>query len=475
MVVMKRSVVAALIAGTALMTAGVGNLVQPPVLAAVLDGFSINTQDKAVTVTLYTDQRTTYTTENNGKQFAIILPDAKLSPAQMNNGLPVVIDNKNRFIGRAVPTEDGRVKIILPNLPADDYSVSIQQKRPGQASTPAPALRPHGITTTSDETPFEQAAARLPQATKPIQSAEKTSAAPASGLRLSPPPSITAGSGTVWNPYVVKAPSVPAIGNSPYSQYKPVYNPPRKRHIPPPISDVPINTVSMAESTNEVDAPTFRANPMAALPFGGTMPTVNVPDSLANLHKLPTNLAQMPFDNLKGLAQESPFIPTHLLPPKVQPSPKAATPPGSSPFSGLKEAILALPQWLLITAAVFLSGIGVFTLIGGLVLLRILFSHARPGTAFNGMPQPAIILPPGFQFAGADGLTENKSPYATQPQAPERPTFQDTVSINALDYLKHSADNVSQAVHNTVLVKFPGPRKPNRRSARPRVPAYGRS
>lgn len=476
---MKRSLILPAIAGLVVTVVGTGLLNQNPAMATVLQGFSINTQDKAVTITLTTDQRAQYTTETQGKQFAIILPNTQLSQEQVNSGLPVVIDNKNNIIGRAVPTDDGKVKIILPNLSASDYSVSIQQKRPGQTLAPTNVTRPRDVSAAPATTSFEQIASSFP---KPASSSNLgTITAPdnsigknASGnsvVRLSSAPlaPINGGNGTVWNPYVVKIPQQPQrFASSPYSNYRPVTESPRAnvRQLLAPGYNEPVNTISVSETRqpSSFNNPDFNAAPAPPPPFNGLgtiTTTTGTPGAnggtLSNLKKIPVDLAQIPYDNLRGLAQETPFIPVNLIPPsQTQPAAKAA--PKTNPFAELKDAILGLPKWLLITMAVFLGGMGIFTLVGGLVLLRILFSKA---SQFNGQPQqaatPGFFIPPGLSLsmdANGQPVWEPK-PFATQPEIPQKVTFQDTASVNAMDYLKDTADNVSQAVHNAVLIKFP--------------------
>lgn len=105
--------------------------------AAELDGFDINTTGRSVTVTLFTSQDSPYTVQQLDRQFSITLPNTSLSENQLAQGMPVVIDNKNQFIGRAVTSgsKNGKrsVKVILPNLPENKYKVKVIQKRPGQA------------------------------------------------------------------------------------------------------------------------------------------------------------------------------------------------------------------------------------------------------------------------------------------------------------------------------------------------------
>jgi hypothetical protein len=454
-----------------LTVAGLGLKQPEPAFGTTLDGFAINTEDKAVTVTLYTDQRAQYTTETQGRQFAIVLPNTQLSPEQMSNGLPVVIDNKNRFIGRAVPTEDGKVKIILPNLPASEYAVSVQQKRLGQASAaPAGVTKPHAAIGPKAEGNFEKVVESFPRpaiaAKPPIQPANNSrSGNEGTAIRLSSGPSRSSTmqpsqGGTVWNPYVIKAPSVPQISDSSYSRYKPVYRhrtrytpqQPVPQQAPSATREEPVNIFSLMDSQQQTAQAPFIAQP-PALSTPPNPPADTPKDPLWFLHSLaPANPSLMPSDDLKGLAQESPFIPTIALAKAASKAPSAEKSMAEhSVLRELKDAILGLPHWLLLTLSLFLGGMGVFTLIGGLVLLRILFSQSKPNI------QPTFILSPGAQFIPVDAngqpMTELfKSAYATEPP---RPAFKDTTTINALDYLKDSPSNIPKAVQNSVLLKFP--------------------
>ncbi len=481
---MKKAVVFVAAGGLLLSGIGLGPHVPASAFSAELDGFAINTQDKAVTITLYTDQRVPYTTEHQGKQFTIILPETQLSQQQVNNGLPVVIDNKNRFIGRAVPTEDGKVKIILPNLPANDYAVSIQQKRPGQTapaavSNSAPAaesIKPRPAVNPSTGGNFEQVAANFPKPARHGKVANRSANLKPAAIRLSPTPhkvasSAVSGNGSVWNPYVVKTPSVPAIGNSTYSNYQPVpaY---QQNHAAPSQAfqpGTPINTVSVAES-------------MANNPTLGVRQPAPMKDPLWYLHSLPpATHGNLPAETLTGPAA------TETQPSQVsQKTPATANTTPASPklTLGLKEAITALPKWLLITLAVFLGGIGIFTSIGGLVLLRVLFSQAKQ----QFMPQ--ALFTPGMQQPMATGNdiqgqqpnhTHGKPGYATHPNGMSPLGFQDTAAVSSMDFLKESPGNIAQAVQNAVLVKFPSHKKHRsglrRSAAAPRktgtAPAYG--
>lgn len=476
-------------AGLTAIIAGAGLLWCNPVLSATLDGFSIDTQDKAVTVTLFTDQRVPYSTETQGKQFTIVLPNVQLSPSQLDNGLPVVIDNKNRFIGRAVPTDDGQVKIILPNLPAEEYAISIQQKQgaavaratgskiapnPVKASKPAPepirvrpieaalpAIKPRpAVSTNTDSHVFEQVAARFQKRA----AAHAAQIAQTPTLRLSPRSIQSSGTGnsTIWNPYVVRNDAAknearPSTVSSPSIQ-----------------PAEPISTVSVADSL-----PQARQSAPAI-------------DPLWYLHAVPPvnpSLLLPPADNLQGLAKAATTSVENASPAPSQTSTAQAATPPARPLHTLKEAFLSLPKWLLITVGLFFGGLGLFGLIGGLVLLKILFSQVQsslqptqPTFIWADAPKatvpqsvmpktaPTPVIPRANPNRNSSRPTKNR--YASQPVASQgfyanqTPLFEDTSAINTMDYLKRSANNVSEAVHNTALLKFPRTRQTSKNPVR---------
>lgn len=407
-----------------------------PASGAELDGFAINTQDKSVTVTLFTDQRATYTTEHEGKQFTITLPDTQLSKEQLNNGLPVVIDNKNRFIGRAVPGEDGKVKIILPNLPANEYSVSIQQKRQGQgsaaASKPTESLTPRPAVKAEPESHFEKVAASFP---KPAEKPATTS----NRLKLSPAPTKTNRSG-IWNPYVYRPADFQKTVSKPAGQ--------TAKKQAAPLTE-PVSTVSVAESVHQT--------------FGDSNSRQNGGDPLWYLHSLPpgdeTGLLE---DNLQGPAAQ--LLPLGQNPlANVKPVGEKPAPSEIKELAAeIRNGFQALPQWLIVTAAIFLGGIGLFSLIGGFVLLKILFSQRQLlGNALQ--PTPTIVPLYATPDAGLDlmtGTQNAKSGYSSRPSYGQTSLkFEDKASIQALDYLKNGSSSVTQAVYNTTLVKFPASSK----------------
>lgn len=418
-----------------------------PAWCAVLDGFSINTQDKAVTVTLYTDQRTAYTTETQGRQFTIVLPNAQLAPSQVEEGLPVVIDNKNRFIGRAVPTDDGQVKIILPNLPAEEFTVSIQQQtktaRPTETPTtttassvkPAkkpiaaiPAIKPRPAILETDEQAFERVTAKFQQK-KTASATPRRNPEPGRGLRLSSAKSASAGS-TIWNPYVVRNQPTEVTAEAQQNS---------AATTRPATSGEPVSAISLAETPARPSAPPV--------------------DPLWYLHSLPPaeGLNTLLSDDLQGMAKAATQSAEPSKPKQAQAQPQPAP---ERPIHELKAMIKKLPAWLWITLGIFFSGLGLFGLIGAAVLLKVLFIQAKPQAM-----QPAFVMaqpmPVGLPDAPARPTAapvQSKPAYASTPR---QVLFQDTSSINALDYLKNNARSVSEAVQNSTLLRFPHTRRAN--------------
>jgi len=458
MIDMKRAVVFVVMGGLSLTGAALlGGFNHNPANAAELNGFAINTQDKdkAVTITLFTDQRVPYATEHHGKQFTIVLPNTQISPEQMSNGLPVVVDNKNHFIGRAVPAEDGKVRIILPNLPASDYAVSIQQRRAVVKNLGDTAAKPRSATSLSNSNVFEQVVANIPKAKSGPRIAAKTTAAANAEspvLRLSSPehhaehPLIERGPNTrnmIWNPYATRAPKA-VVAHEETTASKPSaaqVDPIHLTHVVPQASSLPFQGQPMPQMT---------ANSSSGAP---------AQDPLWYLHSLPPgNPNAIPNADLKTLAAQDAQLQAATKPASAAQAKPATPAPQPSYIHGLlkelKASFKSIPQWILITIAVFLGGVGVFTLFGGLVLLKILFERTRP----QALTQPILVMENPGNTATPEPSTASKpdkSPYATRPGH----SFEDKSSISALDYLKGSPDSVATAVHNTTLLKFPTHRK----------------
>ena len=458
--------------------------------ATQLDGFAINTHDKSVTVTLYTDQHASYTTESIGRQFTIVLSDVQLSKRQTEEGLPVVIDDKNRFIGRAVPTADGKVKIILPNLPANEYSVSIQQQSfhaapDREAADPRfvastskamsqPHIKPRSAVKLNTGTQFEKMTALNPE---PVNST-KFSVTRVSSSRVPAEPVESDGFGdkshhTIWNPYVVKR-----SGETPL-----VSHPMRLATASSPVDFTTAPSEQAVSDWNALAAAQARVeqlnrDPLAYLHAVPPMAFNAIPPQFPVL----TNNVPHPASIVPALASKSPVgsapdtkakplvtgsaLKQQAVSSQLQPSPVQ---------SGLSST---LPRWLWLTLALFLAlflgGIGLFCLIGALSLLRLVFIRELPAStkavaavsSSNALPFPNFLsqvqplsapLPGLFQTASVFLPEKPVIPYAfEQPGriASRKMRFADTAVVNALDYTTRSPRTMSDAVESSLALRF---------------------
>lgn len=504
---MKRKVVFGAWGVLALSVAVMAAITRDFAFGTVLDGFSINTQEKAVTVTLYTDQHAQYSTENHGRQFTIVLPNAQLSQKQVDNGLPVVIDNKNRFIGRAVPTPDGNVKIILPNLPASEYAVSIQQQQGTPESTPTAnnALKPRPAVNTASESRFEQVTSSFAKPRILTTSNKKPVAMPtpssntfdATEAETDEPTALQASRelptsaygkasrGTIWNPYVVKRSTSRRV----YALSRPSTRPQAD------------SKAAISEATSDDSPSSAQPNALKATNRFANLSALS--DASSSLTATPWYLNPLPASspNLfpagastghQAVKPQSDLISKEAQTTQTKPAAKPTS--GTQPKQASKQTarswkgmLLSLPTWLWMSLALFLGGIGLFGLIGSLVLLRLLFSQLRPVTygtmpssaekpdaqAPHGIPngvetppstdmrsqQAPFTYPKQTSGTGATPSLEdisNEEPRQTRPShASVAGYFEDTATVNALDYMPQAPSSVSEAVHNAILIKFP--------------------
>jgi hypothetical protein len=135
--------------------------------AATLESFEIEATDSQVNVHLHgSDTIETLTPQPYQGGMSVVLPNTQLSPRLLKQGLPVVMDGQARFIGRAVPAGNNQVRILLPNVPANQMAVRVSQTlSPHQASSALPQVSPstpsYGqvITLNEDDTPAPAVAA----------------------------------------------------------------------------------------------------------------------------------------------------------------------------------------------------------------------------------------------------------------------------------------------------------------------------
>jgi hypothetical protein len=460
-------------------------------MAADLNGFAIRTRDKAVTVTLFSEKPVAYTTERQDRQLTIILSDAKLSKRLIDEGLPVVIDDQNRFIGRAVPSADGKVKIILPNLPAEGYSVSIRQQHGATASSPASAgstahsgtgaeaakssggavlpmhqspdsqLKPRSAVKTNSKQAFDQMLSKLPVATRSNHPSLVSSQGHGNGVtppravmeRLNAPspmmlttvePNAENGGthpGTIWNPYVVKINPAPMVSETG--------------------SDSNVGgTMRLYSASNPSPLKQFEPDPFARLHAIGNSPSfvLPTPPVFPMPNALPSN-----FHASTPILPPPIVLPTDgskLTDAKAVAGTEKAGSAASAKGKGSKTSIvttttspslgsmvrrwLASPaiNWLWIALGLFMSGIGLFCLLGSALLGRVLLMKNL--SFFRLTPAPVAPV------AEAPALQPNPAAYLNQ-RRPMRPGlgFQDVAVVNALDYTHRSTSSMSDAIkHN---------------------------
>lgn len=453
--------------------------------AAVLDGFAIHTHDKAVTVTLYTDQKATYSTESQGRQFTIVLPDAQLSKRQLDEGLPVVIDDKNRFIGRAVPTADGKVKIILPNLPSGEYAVSVQQQHaPSPDSLENAAIDSRAVATASAKANrisriLPRPAVKAPPAkhTGPFivsnrniaSSAEETplSIAPQSRpmrLTASNEPD-TSGSpvrGTIWNPYVVKHPPSNTDTRRDAEKNPTIHND-SSSWIYSQTPSLPANSAFRPATGNPlsylqaISSNAFRAAPPR---FPILMAPV-APYRPASPSTSKTTISGT------GAPSEPVSLPSSVKNKPVQHPPASFAPsPPASRNTNPPEPLASLPAWLWLALSLFFGGIGLFSLIGSLSLLRLVFWRELSGDLLARIRHSIDVRKPSTGESARAGKS-SKPPWEIAPHFPShipirgkdgsnpaKTGFADTSFINALDYTEKAPPSISNAIHKTLRSRF---------------------
>ncbi len=430
--------------------------------AAVLDRFEIETAEdrQNVKVVLYTEGRADYHTVAAEQGFTIILNDTKLDEALLKNGLPVVIDNQNRFIGRAVPGENNQVKVIIPNLPVDRYTVSVLQK---PADEPAIAKNPATVDGRLNgvfESQFESVANEFKR--------------PSRGWVAKNP--------EVWTPQTPRnnANIRPAVTADAYPQPTPRLT----RRQPTPVQQVvPPQTFfpewHPQESTLSTSPPAFNSNAYTdMLPEGFEMPGADADFSES---------VQGPADQIIPHTRPSTHLPYRQLDPgeisdiiAPEPVPDETADPATEPVASvtspglvqsIQESFSDIPLWAVILATLFFGGIGLFTLTGALLLMRILMSPAlnrlvQPETpAMQSQLGRAVFadsdLFSSFGEAEAD-LERTPGKRGSSPDGPddtEPPGFEDVARLKGSDYLIHSPDTVQEAVRNAVLLKFPSHRR----------------
>lgn len=131
------------------------------VSAAELQQFTLSSKnDRQLTVSLQTDTPVTVQTEvlSQGTGHVVHLKNTRLSQSLIRDGLPVVVDSANRFIGRVVRDGADGVKIIIPNA-SSKISVQVVQKT-------HPHVAQHHMLSANKLVPLSQSSASTQQALK---------------------------------------------------------------------------------------------------------------------------------------------------------------------------------------------------------------------------------------------------------------------------------------------------------------------
>ncbi len=482
-----------------------------------LERFEIETSDNnSVKVILYTDGRATYHTEAEDKGFSLILDKTRLSEASLRNGLPVVIDNKNRFIGRAVAGAEGQIKIIIPNLPTNQYSVSVLQrsvprslvkssKVPERAKAPKVAVKKTSAQSANPifENQFEEMVSQLE---KPAHL--KASSRWKTGRK---PEIISPGSGSriiQMSPAVVyKAPGLPPQAPQVSVPYYPTYptaspTPVSQRAVSPqyyfpqwkPQQSVLRTTRPSGRQKHWVQAvPVESYNTLA----------VESSDEAKSLENREADAVE----SFRLLSFPSAFLAYRQLDPgfvELQETLEAgelldAGSANSSEVSFMDGAlkhfsswstrdISGFPLWGVVLAVFFLGGIGLFALMGALLLARLflnpkllvqpapVFTPSASSAAFS-TSVPEIVADPFYVDKMAE--IEEESPlipleiedeegpnaFESEPevivteQLDEPVVFQDKAVVNASDYLLRSSGSVKEAIRKTTVLKFSSRKK----------------
>jgi hypothetical protein len=153
--------------------------------ASTLEGFDLSSDGDNVQVTLHTDKPVQVERDEQEGNVSLTLSNTHLSPELLRRGLPLVLDNQNRFMGRALPAGSDKVRLVFPNMPAGQIKLNIKQSNSPknkiellpQSKIPA-HLRPIVQTSTSALRPVslyeEESTASAPAEGAPAYVAEET-------------------------------------------------------------------------------------------------------------------------------------------------------------------------------------------------------------------------------------------------------------------------------------------------------------
>lgn len=407
--------------GAALLLGSIGQ-------AATLNDFEIDTTQNNVKIILHTDQRAHYTTESNGKQFAVILSDTKLSQGMMKSGLPVVTDASNKWIGRAMPMDGGRVKILLPNLPTSQVAISVLQKKSAAEKSvePIEVLRPKSAVPETD--------AALDEIVKRFQRPE-----------LSHPPAV-ADSGT--SPRVITHEAgEPAVGKLKNNSH------PRKRRsfrrskpaVQPAAHVKTVEPETQAVAAVAIEDTASEAPPIKVEPL--------TDETLRNLQRgvepgSVSDAAPIPGDKpASAVASQEPSVP---------PAPPASDNSLQGIFDSLEALLGGVPSWVLILSGGLLVALSGFIAFKG---IRFMFGVLRTADTQPVLPKFHREMAAARESQGYRSESPHPAPRSVEGMSTPVFDFQDTVPVNTSQFLMGANSNIGggdirEAVRNTTQLKF---------------------
>ncbi|MGE0199688.1 MAG: hypothetical protein AB7P76_01830 [Candidatus Melainabacteria bacterium] len=458
--------------------------VLPPLRASAADArlkqFEItsNPDKKEVRVTLFTTDRASYTTEKLGSKFSIHLDHTRLDETLAEAGMPVVIDNQNQFIGRAVPDTEGNTQIIIPNLPPEEYAITIVQKLPGQPAivegTTVVNKKARPVVVQAPKTP--RIAPRLPvsePAAAPVNIQAADSAAPQVPPSMNPRSPVAG----VQSQFETLAASLGESLSQSFSQAVDQWTTPKTSTRPRIVSKRTtspagntVNNPYYQPSAGDRGKPAVNAANTAAIPAPpmvprtmseASAPGVNQPlsDPLAALHALPAvgSVGAWPGPGWNPLTAQNDLPPMVLQPETAVQETKSAG-AAASAQSGqnapktwvgelkqlFRDSIAAVPAWVYWLSGLFILGLGVMVLAIGGVLLRMLWLQTRK------MAEPvttqSTLLP-----------AQPALPDATPVRVSPVPLADDTTTLDPTRYWKSAAQSVEEAVRTPMVLHLATP------------------
>ena len=434
--------------------------------------------------------------DRSGKRVSITLPNTHLGRSLVENGLPVVADNHNILVGRALPGQDHQAQIVIPSLPNRHYKVVVDVRPAPEhpAAEPQPPVLMLGQADTQnspvsdnnpDSVPLRPRAGNTglePRAvvTPGANSAESIIHLPAMPTVIKPwsklrpvlnlSPAQTANSNAATVQSLGAQPGGPAIIST-EGAYQPgamVWN--------PYVSGTQANA-----SGGSTPFPDLTANAPRFTSHQDYPATVSVPrlDPLWYLHQLGGNrpaasgsepaLPPRPDSVSAGSGTATSSVPLVEVPDltKGVTAAQALAAQNSAAKSGagsitidqsfitdIKKALHQIPVWVYALLILFFAGIGLFMLLASLVLLQQLWQQTRLALqqrrARKNAPKPHIPTPQELEALQRARAHQHAIAQALQTDL----NLEDTPRLNSLSLLKETPHSVREAVSNAGQAKF---------------------